>query len=164
MTVSEMMWQKIQTLKVSEMMHEYPICCMQTDTAQHAAELMKENHIGALPVVQKGTRGKLIGMVTDRDLCLRVIAEAREPLKVKIEECMTGAPVCCLTSDTVEHALDLMRQYHIRRIPVVDSDTRICGMISFANLVMSHVEPAKIFDMLKAVSVPTPEAMQRYRA
>lgn len=160
MTVTEMMWDKAGTLKVSEIMHEYPICCMETDTAQRAAELMKENHVGALPVVKKGTRGRVIGVVTDRDLCLRVIAEAREPLKVKVSECMTGAPVCCSPGETVARALQLMREYHVRRIPVVDADGRIAGIISFANLVINHLAPAEIFDMLKAVSVPTPEAMQ----
>src|SRR4051812_39844822 len=117
MTLTEMMWEKAKTMKVSAIMHEYPICCMQTDTAQRAAELMKESHVGALPVVRQGTRGKVVGIVTDRDLCLRVIAEARDSLKVKVEECMTSAPVCCLLDDGVEHALHLMREYHVRRIP-----------------------------------------------
>jgi CBS domain-containing protein len=153
---------KTKTLKVSEIMHEYPVCCMQTDTAQRAAELMKENHVGALPVVKQGSRGKLIGIVTDRDLCLRVIAEARDPLKAKVEECMTGAPVSCQQNDTIDRALELMREFHVRRIPVVDTDNRICGIISFANLVVNHVAPDQIFDMLRAVSVPTPEAMQCY--
>ena len=162
MTISEMTMENTKTMKVGEIMHESPVCCMQTDTVQHAAETMKENHVGALPVVKKGSRGKLIGMVTDRDLCLRVLAEAREPLKVKVEECMTGAPVCCLQTDTVDRALELMREFHVRRIPVVDEAKRICGIISFANLVINHVAPDQIFDMLRAVSVPTPEAMQCY--
>jgi CBS domain-containing protein len=159
MTVTEMLLSK-KALKVSEIMHEYPICCMETDTVQHAAELMKENHVGALPVVKQGTRGKIIGVVTDRDLCLRVIAEARDALKAKVSECMTMAPVCCLENDPVERALELMHDYHVRRIPVVDAEGRVCGIISFANLVMNHVAPTEIFNMLRAVSVPTPEAIQ----
>src|SRR4051812_3829127 len=110
MTVSEMMWDIAKTMRVTEIMHEYPICCTETDTAQRAAELMKENHVGALPVVKQGTRGKVMGIITDRDLCLRVISEAREPLKVKVSECMTGAPVCCLETDTIDRALELMRE------------------------------------------------------
>src|SRR5215471_6128460 len=69
-------------MQVSEIMHEYPVCCTEVDTAQHAAELMKEQHAGALPVVEKHGGGTLVGVVTDRDLCLRVIAEGRNPRMV----------------------------------------------------------------------------------
>jgi len=147
-------------MQVFEMMHEYPVCCTEIDTAQHAAELMKENHAGALPVVEHGSGGKLIGVVTDRDLCLRVIVEGRDPLKVQVLECMTSGPVCCGPKDDVQYALMLMREHHVRRIPVVQSDHTICGMISFANLVANHVDPTQMVEMLRAVSVPTPEAMQ----
>jgi CBS domain-containing protein len=140
-------------------MHEYPVCCTEFDTAQHAAELMKEQHAGALPVVEKNGGGTLVGVVTDRDLCLRVIAEDREPNKVLVRECMTSSPVFCRAEDDVQVALDLMKDYHIRRIPVVDEEQRICGMISFANLVANHADPEQVFEMLKAVSVPTPEAI-----
>jgi len=146
-------------MQVSEMMHEFPICCTEFDSAQHAAELMKEHHAGALPVVEKNSGGKLTGVITDRDLCLRVIAEGRDPRKVKVRECMTGSPVCCKPEDDMQHALALMKEHHVRRIPVVDAEHRICGMISFANLVTNHVAPEQIFEMLKSVSLPTPEAL-----
>jgi CBS domain-containing protein len=147
-------------MKVSDMMHEFPVCCSEVDTAQRAAELMKEHHAGALPVVELKNGGKVIGVVTDRDICLRVVAEARDPLKVQIRKCMTSAPVCCGPNDDVQYALLLMREHHVRRIPVVEKDGSICGMISFANLVMNHVDPSQLFEMIKAVSLPTPEAMQ----
>ena len=146
-------------MKVSEIMHEYPVCCTQSDTAQRAAELMKEQHAGALPVVEKRSGGKLIGMVTDRDLCLRVIAEGRDPKKAQIQECMTGSPVFCGPEDEADYALSLMREHHVRRVPVVDAEHHICGMISFANLVGNHADPEQVFEMLKSVSIPTPEAL-----
>lgn len=146
-------------MKISEIMHEFPVCCTEFDTAQHAAELMKEQHAGALPVVEKNGGGTLVGVVTDRDLCLRVIAEGRDPAKVEVRECMTGSPVFCRLEDDVEIALHLMKEHHIRRVPVVDAEQQICGMVSFANLVANHADPWQVFEMLKAVSVPTPEAM-----
>ena len=146
-------------MQVSEMMHEYPVCCTELDTAQCAAELMKEQHAGALPVVERNGGGTLVGIVTDRDLCLRVIAEGRDPRKVQVRECMTGSPIYCRPEDDVQYALSLMKEHHVRRIPVVDSENCICGMISFANLVSNHVEPEQVVEMLKAVSVPTPEAI-----
>jgi CBS domain-containing protein len=147
-------------MKISEIMHEFPVCCTEFDTAQQAAELMKEQHAGALPVVERNGGGTLVGVVTDRDLCLRVIAEGRDPGKVQVRECMTGSPVFCRLVDDAEVALDLMKEHHIRRVPVVDEEQRICGMVSFANLVANHADPDQVFEMLKAVSVPTPEAMQ----
>ncbi len=109
--------------------------------------------------MEKNSGGKLTGVITDRDLCLRVIAEGRDPRKVKVRECMTGSPVCCKPEDDMQHALALMKEHHVRRIPVVDAEHRICGMISFANLVTNHVAPEQIFEMLKSVSLPTPEAL-----
>jgi CBS domain-containing protein len=146
-------------MRVSEMIHEYPICCTEFDTARHAAELMKEQQAGALPVVEKHGGGKLAGVVTDRDLCLRVIAEGRDPGKTQVRECMTSSPIYCKPEDDVQHALSLMREHHVRRIPVVDAEHRICGMISFANLVTNGADPGQVFEMLKSVSVPTPEAL-----
>ena len=146
-------------MRVSEIMHEYPVCCTEVDTARHAAELMKEQHAGALPVVEKKSGGKLIGVVTDRDLCLRVIAEGRDPREVRVQECMTGSPIFCKPEDEADFALSLMREHHVRRIPVVDVDRHVCGMISFANLVGNHVDPEQVFEMLKSVSIPTPEAL-----
>jgi len=150
--------ERSKAMKVSEMMHEYPVCCTELDTAQHAAELMKEQHAGALPVVEKNG-GTLVGIVTDRDLCLRVIAEGRDPRKVQVRECMTGSPIYCKAEDDVQYALALMKEHHVRRIPVVDGEHCICGMISFANLVSNHADPEQMVEMLKAVSVPTPEAL-----
>ena len=146
-------------MQVFEMMHEYPVCCTDLDTAQPAAELMKEQHAGALPVVEKKGGAKLIGIVTDRDLCLRVLAEGRDPGKVRVQECMTSSPISCKPEDDVRDVLSLMKERHVRRIPVVDADHHICGMISFANLVSNHADPEQMFEMLKSVSVPTPEAL-----
>jgi CBS-domain-containing membrane protein len=72
---------------------------------------------------------------------------------------MTGSPVFCRLEDDVHVALTLMKEHHVRRVPVVDQSQKICGMISFANLVANHANPDEVFEMLKAVSVPTPEAI-----
>ena len=146
-------------MKLSEMMHETPVCCDELETAQRAAEIMREQNTGVLPVVEKDSRGKLIGIVTDRDLCLRVIAEGRDPKKVRVYECMTRSPVCTRSADDLQHALVLMQEHHVRRIPIVDAEQRICGMLTLTNL-LNHLEPIQIVNMLKAVSVPKARVMQ----
>ena len=136
-------------MRLNEMMHEYPVCCDEFTTAQKAAEIMKEQNTGVLPVIEKDSPGKLIGIVTDRDLCLRVISEGRDPKKTKVYECMTSSPVCTGASDDLEYAMVLMQEHQVRRIPIVDAQGRIRGMVTLNNLLTS-LEPARIVQMLKA--------------
>ena len=146
-------------MKLHEMMHEYPVCCHEFNTATYAAQIMKEQNTGVLPVIEMNSRGKLIGIVTDRDLCLRVIAEGRDPNEVKVFHCMTDAPVYASLKDDLEHALLLMQEHQVRRIPIVDADHSICGLVTLNNL-LHHLDPIRIVEMLKAVSVPKARSVQ----
>ncbi len=146
-------------MKINEMMHEYPVCCHEFETAHYAAQIMKEQNTGVLPVIEKGSPGKLIGIVTDRDLCLRVIAEGRDPKQVKVYECMTSSPICTGLKDDLEYALVLMQEHQVRRLPIVDADHRICGMLTLNNL-LNNLEPIRIVEMLKAVSLPKARSLQ----
>lgn len=72
---------------------------------------------------------QLSRVITDRDLCSRAIATGQDPKRVRVQECMTGKPVCCATNDTLDYA---MRQNQIRRIVVVDGYYRVRGLVSMA--------------------------------
>jgi CBS domain-containing protein len=122
-------------MKVHEIMHEFPVCCTQWDTALEAARTMKENDIGVLPVVAKNGAGRLVGIITDRDLCLAVVPNSDSPIRVNVASCMTSPAISCRLDDDVMFAMSLMRQHHVRRIPVVDSEGSIAGMLSITNLV-----------------------------
>lgn len=95
------------------------------------ARRMKESDIGALPV---GRDDRLIGMVTDRDLALRVLAEGRDPVTTTAEQVMTPGVVWCLTSQSVDDALHMMEQKRIRRLPVIDHKKRLVGMLSLGDI------------------------------
>ncbi len=95
------------------------------------ARRMKQADIGALPV---GKDDRLIGMVTDRDLVLRVLAEGSDPTRTTAEQVMTSGIVWCLTTQTVEDATHMMEQKQIRRLPVIDEKKRLVGMLGLADI------------------------------
>jgi len=95
------------------------------------AKMMEKDDIGAIPI---GRDDKLIGMVTDRDIALRVVARGLDPAKTTAGEIMTKGIVYCRTTETVEDAIHLMDQRKIRRLPVIDDDKRLVGMLSLGDI------------------------------
>jgi CBS domain-containing protein len=121
---------------VKDVMSTKVIFCTPSDTAQTAARNMKFHQVGALPVVSDILNPKLEGIVTDRDLCCRVIAEARLAEKTKIADVMTRNPVTCTPENTLEHCETLMQEHQVRRIPVVDNQGRCVGIVAQADIAL----------------------------
>ena len=103
-----------------------------SDAVEHAARLMADHDVGALPVAQGN--GRLIGMITDRDLVVRLLARGRDPLRCRVEDAMTEDVHPVRMDDDVERALDVMARHRVRRVPVVDDRDRIVGMLSQADV------------------------------
>jgi len=122
-------------MKVSEVMSKNPACCWPSSSALTAALMMQQRDIGVLPVIKDPFTPRLVGVVTDRDLCLHVVAGGRDPAHIWISECMTEDPVCCTVEDDVRHALALMEEHQVRRLPVVNAKREIVGLLSFSDLV-----------------------------
>lgn len=145
-------------MRVKHVMTKNPTCCLVTDKARTAATIMRDERAGIVPVIDNEQSQKIVGVVTDRDLCMNVVAEGRDPNTVSVEECMTAGVVACATSDSVDKATELMKENQIRRIPVVDGDGRVQGIVSMADLVTrADLKMGETHDTLKKVSVPTPE-------
>ena len=149
---------------VSEVMTTNPTCCIPSDTAQTAAIIMRDENTGIVPIVEQKGSGKLVGVVTDRDLCIGVIAqrppgtEALNPTNIPVEHCMTTKVIYCSPSDDVETVLDLMKDNQVRRILVVDEQNTIQGVVSMADLMnRGHVSKGDTRETLKAISEPTNE-------
>ena len=121
---------------VKDVMSTKVICCTPSDTVQAAARRMKLHRVGAIPVVSDFVNAKLEGIVTDRDLCCSVIAEARLTETTKIAEVMTPDPVTCAPEDSLEDCEVLMQEHQIRRIPVVDDHGRCVGIIAQADIAL----------------------------
>ena len=140
-------------MKASDVMSKRLICCLKSDTVQSVANLMKTHDIGAIPVVSDLESKRLEGIVTDRDLCVRVIAAGGDPKTTLVGSVMSPAPVTCNRDDTLERCEQLMRERQVRRLPVVDSQGHCVGMLAQADIAL-HETPEKFLHMLAGISVP----------
>ena len=138
--------------KCNEVMTKYPVCCLPTDSVAKAAELMKSGNFGSIPVIESEQTKKLVGIVTDRDLAMRIVAEERDASATKVDGVMTRKVVSCFAEDDVQKALDAMAKQKLRRIPIVDHDNRIVGIITQADVATRLNQPEKTAEMVKEIS------------
>jgi CBS domain-containing protein len=150
---------------VREVMTTNPTCCTPSDTARTAAMIMRDEDTGVVPIVERKGSGKLIGVVTDRDLCIGLIAqtpigtEGMTPTNTPVEHCMTTQVVYCSAADDVEKVLDLMQENQVRRVLVVDERNTIQGVVSLADLMnRGKVSKGETRETLKRISEPSGEA------
>lgn len=128
-----------------------PISCLPTDTVGMAAQLMRDQDVGPIPVVKDPDSNQLIGIITDRDLAVKVVAEDRES-NTRIEEVMTRRPVACFSQDNLQTTLNKMSDCQVRRIPVVDEDNRLVGIISQADVATRIGIRRKTAEVVKEIS------------
>jgi CBS domain-containing protein len=147
-------------MKVKSIMKKTPFCCRKTDTVQHAAELMKLHDVGSIPVVNNTDERTLIGIVTDRDICLRVIGEGRARPVVRVGDVMTHAPATCHPDDSVSACAAIMERQQVRRVPVVDDRGGCVGIVSQADIVLND-SSEQIAHTVAAISKPHPESRKR---
>ena len=145
-------------MRIKHVMTKDPSCCVPSDSAQHAASIMRDEHAGIVPVIDNEQSRRIAGVVTDRDLCMNVVAEGRDPSAVTVEQCMTTKVVTCSPNDSVERATELMRENQIRRIPVVSEGHELQGIVTLADVVeRATIKTTQIHETLKKVSAPTEE-------
>ena len=138
--------------KCNEVMTKNPVCCLPNDRVEKAAELMKSKNIGSIPVIENEQTKKLVGIVTDRDLAMKIVAEGLDAKSTKVEAVMTRKVVTCRTEDDLQKALDAMAEHQLRRIPVVDKDNKIIGIIAQADVATRVDQPEKTAEMVKEIS------------
>jgi CBS domain-containing protein len=134
-------------MKVRDLMHK-GVEIMAPDTpVTKLAKKMRDKDIGAIPV---GSNGQLVGMVTDRDITLRAVANGRDPSQLTAEDVMTKGVVCCSELDKVRDVLHIMEEKQIRRVPVIDENEQVVGMVSLGDI--SKAAPGKAREILHAVA------------
>jgi CBS domain-containing protein len=133
----------------ADIMTNDPVSCAPGDVVEKAANLMRQNDVGPVPVVDDD---KLVGIVTDRDLTLKVLAEGRDPKRTRVQDVMTREVVTCRTDDDVQKALEAMSEHQIRRIPVVDEEDRLVGMIAQADVATNMTDAKKVAGVVKDIS------------
>lgn len=139
-------------MKCKDIMTSNPSTCSPEEISVQAARIMRDEDVGIVPVCEEDK--KLVGVVTDRDICLTVVAEERHPREVKVSECMSEDLVTCQPEDEVQKAADLMKEYQVRRIPVVDNQGRILGMIAQADIALKVGTPEEVTETVQKISKP----------
>jgi CBS domain-containing protein len=136
----------------SAVMTKDPVCCLPNDMVAKVAELMKTKDVGSVPIIENEQTLKLVGIVTDRDLALKIVAEGREAKSTKAEDVMTRGVVTCRADDDLQTALAAMSEHQLRRIPVIDSNNRIVGIIAQADVATRVDQPEKVAAVVKGIS------------
>ena len=138
--------------KCSDLMTRDVTCCVPQDMVHVVAQSMKAQDVGAMPVVDSHEKKKLIGIVTDRDLALKVVAEGLDSRKTTVKDVMSRKMVVCKTGDDWQLALDAMAKHQLRRIPVVDDQGRIVGIIAQADVATRIEEPEATAKVVEKIS------------
>jgi CBS domain-containing protein len=126
-------------MKVKEVMTPDAKACWITESLADAAKAMWENDCGILPVINEGRR--VVGLITDRDICMATAMQERNPSSISVEEVMTGKVYAAAQDDDIRVALETMQEYKIRRLPVVDSEGELKGVLSMNDIVLKAKEP-----------------------
>ncbi len=122
---------------VNEIMTENPACCTADTSLQEVAKMMVTNDCGCIPVVEDSAHNKLIGMITDRDITIRTIAEGKNPMNLTAGDAMTKNVVTVTSETSVEDCCNMMEDNQIRRIAVVDENGGCCGMVAQADIAIN---------------------------
>jgi CBS domain-containing protein len=141
--------------RAKDIMCDNPQCCTPDISIQEAAQMMDKCDCGAIPVIVDGEKRKAVGVITDRDIALRAVAEGKGPQST-VRECMSS-PLAVIGADSsVEECCDMMERSKVRRLMVVDSEGELCGIISQADIAR-HLSKTKTAEVVKEISEPTEE-------
>jgi CBS domain-containing protein len=121
-------------MRVEELMTKSIRTCRSDDSLSQAAQIMWEADCGAVPVVSSDGEGRIVGIVTDRDVCMAGYTRGRRLQEMQVREAMAQDLRCCKASDTLAEAEASMRSGQVRRLPVVDESGHLVGLLSLADL------------------------------
>jgi len=141
-------------MKISEVMTENPTCCTPETGLQEVAKMMVECDCGCIPVVDSADTKMPIGMITDRDITCRVVAQGRNPLDLMARDAMTSTVVSVTPDTPLDECLELMEESQIRRIAVVDENGCMCGIVAQADIAM-NADQEKTAEVVQEVSKAT---------
>ena len=140
--------------KCSEVMTREPVCCEAGESIVQVAATMKREDVGSVPVVDSREDKKLIGIVTDRDLVVKVLAGGSSVDRATVRDAMTANPACCRETDDVSKAVSLMGERQVRRMPIVDEAGRLTGIIAQADVATRVNRDETTGELVEAISEP----------
>jgi CBS domain-containing protein len=145
--------------RVHEVMSQRVASVHPGDPVTYAARVMRDEDCGALPVVDRS--GRIVGMVTDRDIACRVVADGEDLRHARVGDCMTDEVFACHFDSPIHECMGMMAHHQVRRVPVVDDYNRVVGIVSQGDLALhaarhaSSGERRAVADVVSAVSEPT---------
>lgn len=135
-------------MRVMDVMHAGAATVDAETLLGEVARQMRDADVGAVPVL---SQGRLVGMITDRDITCRAVAGSADPRRMKAGEAMSRKAIVCSPEDDLDAAMEMMSQQQIRRLPVVDAEHQLVGMLSLGDI--SHrVDEEDAGEVLRAVS------------
>lgn len=149
-------------MKVSELMSRPVETCSMQDSLNAAAQRMWEHNCGCVPVVDSD--GKALGMLTDRDVCMAAYTQGKPLGAIPVSTAMSKSIHTCAPTDTVAAAEKLMAARQVRRLPVVDKDGRVVGLLSLHDIATSRVTATRLGRIIAAIASPQPLPPARLNA
>lgn len=137
-------------MKINDIMTKEVVKVNSDEPINKAAKMMKEHDIGAVPVCDND---KVIGIITDRDIVVRAIADEKNSQSTTVREVMTSNPVCLNSDEAVTEAERVMSERQIRRIIVKDNE-EVKGIVSLGDLAVEKIPKEEIAETLKEISIP----------
>ena len=137
-----------------EVMTREPACCEPGDSVSRVAGIMKREDVGSVPVVESHEDKRLLGIVTDRDLVVKVLAGGTDINASTVRDAMTPNPASCHENDPIDKAVKLMSERQVRRMPIVDQQGRLVGIIAQADVATRVSRDATTGELVEAISEP----------
>jgi CBS domain-containing protein len=142
-------------MRVQDVMTRDPECVTPSATIREAAQIMQRENVGIIPVVEeKGTK-RLLGVVTDRDIAIRVVAQGRDGGTRVSEVMSTSKLATCAPDDDVNDAMEAMASEQLRRIPIVDERGSLIGIVAQADIVRKAKDSGRAERTVQQISEPT---------
>lgn len=136
---------------IQETMTQNPVTVRSDASVLTAARVMRDHGFGSLPVIEKD---RLVGLVTDRDLVLRCVAEDLDTSTTEVASVMSKQLLFIRNDQTVADALEIMSLHQVRRLPVIDRNDRLVGIVSLGHLAETGDDPARVCETIGAVRQP----------
>lgn len=141
-------------MNVKDMMTPEPACCTSDTSLPEVARLMVTNDCGEIPVVEDNAKKVPVGVVTDRDIVCRIVANDQNPLEMTAGACMSQPVITVTPEISLEECCRIMEEKLVRRLPVVDERGECVGMISLADIAL-HTGKNVAGHVVREVSEPT---------
>ena len=141
-------------MKAREIMTKNPRTVTPDTHLQEVARLMKSEDVGIIPVVESDGARNLLGVVTDRDIAMRVVAEGRDATSVTVRDVMSSNVRTCREDDSVDEVMNVMGSEQVRRIPIVDERGGLVGIVAQADIVLDAKSDRKAERTVEKISEP----------